>query len=837
MAASTTAAPATAIPRRWLLGIVLCAASLLVLEVCLTRIFSVIMSYHFAAVSISLALFGTALAGVVIYVRPRPFYDPPLDVVLARLGLAYSISVVVALLLLLGIPVVPSASVAGLVNLAVFYLNLTVPFFLGALVLATAIARLNANVGAVYGADLGGASLGCLVTIPLLNAVGGPGAILCAALIALAGATCFLTPSGRRLRRLAGAWAGALFVLLSIQLATGAFGVQFVKGAPEAAKLYERWNSYSRVAVFPDTAERRPFGWGLSNRYEGANPGYMLMNIDADAATPIMRYDGDPASLDFLRYDASSIVYHLQPPGKTLIIGPGGGRDVLTALLFGQREIDAVELNPLVIDAVATRFADYAGHVYADPRVHITVDDGRNYLARSPDRYDVVQLSAVDTFAATQAGSFALAENTLYTREAFREYYRHLADGGVLQVGRFVVPVQQPYAEVLRLAGLGLTSWQENGVAEPARHAVVAGVLNETGTSGYMALLLKKSPWTRDEIDRLINEADTMGFTLLYTPFTGARGELAALFDGGDPQRLWDSYPLDVTPPTDDRPFFFQMLRLTDVPRFWLAGEGTVDAMRVAPMLTLVSFLVIVFELTLACLVAPLWLDRRAHLTGPPGRRSMIGYFCCLGFGYMLVEVALIQKLVLLLGHPTYALATVLFAMLVASGAGSLLTSRVPPARAPRVAMAVGVALVVALPAYAALLPPVQAAFMGSAAPLKTAIACALIVPLAALMGTLFPLGIQQATRLRADLLPSCWAANGATSVFASVLALALGVQFGIGALLLLGAVAYAGAVLCLAVQGWAWDLTPPAPLPFGGRGEPVAAGPVLPFEGRGTPG
>jgi hypothetical protein len=813
MVAASPAALTAAVPRRWLLGIALCAASMLVLEVCLTRIFSVIMSYHFAAVSISLALFGTALAGVVIYFRPRPFYDPPLDVVLARLGLAYSVSIFVALLLLLGIPVVPSASVAGLVNLAVFYLNLTVPFFLGGLCLATAIARLNAHVGSVYGADLVGASLGCLVTIPLLNAVGGPGAIMCAALIALAGAACFVTPPERRVRRLTGVWAGALLAVLALQVATGAFGVEFVKGAPEAAKLYERWNSYSRVAVFPDSAERRPFGWGLSNRYEGANPGYMLMNIDADAATPIMRYDGSPASLDFLRYDASSLVYHLQPPGKALIIGPGGGRDVLTALLFGQREVDAVELNPLVIDAVKTNFADYAGHVYADPRVRITVDDGRNFLARSPDRYDVVQLSAVDTFAATQAGAFALSENTLYTKEAFREYYRHLADNGVLQVGRFVVPVQQPYAEVLRLAGLGLTSWQENGAAEPGQHAIVAGVLNEVGTAGYMALLLKKAPWTRAEVERLVGVAETMGFTLLYTPFTSAQGELAALFEAGGPQRLWESYPLDVTPPTDDRPFFFQMLRLSDVPRFWISGESAVDAIRVAPMLTLVSFLVIVFELTLACLVAPMWLDKRAKLAGTPGRRSLIGYFCCLGFGYLIVEVALIQKLVLLLGHPTYALATVLFAMLISSGVGSLLTSRVPPERAARVAMAVGILLALALPAYVALLPPLQAAFMGGPALLKTAIACALIVPLAVLMGTLFPLGIQQATRARADILPSCWAANGATSVFASVLALALGVQFGIGALLLLGALAYGGAVVCLAVQGWAWGKQPaPAP-------------------------
>jgi hypothetical protein len=785
------------VPRAWLCGVSLIALSMLVLEITLTRFFSLELWYHLAVVSISLALFGTAAGGICVFAWSHRFERHRLNVLLQWSALAYSIAVVASLLVFIGIPILPAPSVAGLVNLTLVYADLAVPFFLGGLTLALAMSRRPAHISAIYFSDLVGAGLGCLLMIPALDLVGGPGTVILAAVIGAVASLAFAVGGAAPARKPAARWLAAAVALLVVNAVLGLITVQYVKGLPEDPKLYERWNSFSRVAVFPEERGGRPFGWGLSGRYNGPNPGWMKLNIDGMATTPITRFAGDFAPVQFLKYDVSNAVYYLGERSKVLIFGPGGGRDVLSALLFGASEIHGVELNPAVVDAMRRPFAAYSGHIYEDPRVTIHVDDGRNFLARSSERYDVIQISAVDTWAATAAGAFALSENTLYTTEAFGLYHDHLADDGILAVSRYVYP-RDRYGEALRLTGLALQAWRERGVAEPWRHLLVAAVLNQDEDEGYVSVLMKASPFTEAEARQLEAVSADVGFQVLYTPFGGGHGPVRDFVTAPDYPAYWAAYPIDVSPPTDDRPFFFQMLRLGDIVRL---GPGEVqesEHLRLLPVAVMAAFLVITAELALAFIFLPLWFVRRDALRTIPGTPLYLVYFSGLGIGFMMVEIALMQKLSLLLGHPTYTLAVILSVILIASGVGSYLTRFVPPQQAAPVGAGLALVLVLALPGYAVLIPELQRAFMGAAPPLKVAVSVAALLPLGLAMGTLFPLGIKHLTGRAEALVPWCWAVNGATSVFASILSLAVGLQLGITGELVVGWAAYGVAGMML---------------------------------------
>jgi hypothetical protein len=780
------------VPRTWLTGIFLIALSLLLIEVTFTRVFSLIMWYHFAVLSISLALFGTATAGLGIYLYPQYFPRERLGAFLQWTSFAYSISVVASFIALIGLPVNPHPSVAGLSNLSLVYLILVIPFFFGGLCLSLAITHLSVDVSTVYFADLLGASIGCILVIPALNFFGGPGTILLAAVTAAFASLIF---SERLATVSRWVWAGTVTVigLLVFNHWFDVLKIQYVKGGIEGTKLYEGWNSFSRIAVFPPVTWGRPFGWGLSGRYDGGNPGWMRLSIDGMAETPITRFNGDWESVNFLAYDVSNIVHSLKRDAKMFIIGPGGGRDVLSALFFKQRHVDGVELNPLVVHAVRDRFGDFAGNIYKDPRVTIWSDDGRNFLARSRERYSIIQASAVDTWAATAAGAFALSENNLYTREAFRMYFEHLEPDGILTVSRYVYPHDR-YGEALRLTGLALSSWKDSGAQNPRDHLMMVGTLNDQEDTGYVSLLMKQSPFTQSEVDKVQTVIKEKGFVLLYAPFGKGHGVIRDFVMSDDYPAFWQNYPINVAPPTDDQPFFFQMLRFSDVFRLGLRDIMHSEPLRIVPVATFGGLMIIVTTLSLCFIIGPLWLLKRHEMSINSMNIGFIVYFSALGVGFMMIEVGLMQKFILLLGHPVYSLAVILFTILLSSSLGSLLTIRTEASRASVVGSVIGLILIVLLPLYIMFLPLLQYRFMGSPAATKIAVSCVALFPLGLMMGTFFPLGMKRLSLSSASLIPWCWAVNGATSVFASVFALAVGIQAGIQAELIVGWVCYVAA-------------------------------------------
>ena len=470
--------------RRHLAGVALVSATLLMTELALTRIFSVVMYYHFAFLAISIALFGVSASGVFAYVMRRRLARYATDDLMAVQSLIYAVCTIVALFWLVRLRVGMSFSPQNLRLMLTIYALAALPFFAGGLVVTLAISRLSSQVNAVYAADLIGAAGGCLILIPLLDRLGAPGVVLAAAALSIAAAVLFASPARRSLITAIGSV--VLLVPVAGQMSGRAgFDVVDTKGHQGDRILFSKWNSFSRIGVY----ERKHGDWSLSYTYKGPLPETRFMDIDSAASTPILRLDPSLSNAQYSEVRAHGAGVSLegtagangsglgvrispspQPPvpaGFTaLIIGPGGGRDLASALVFGASRVDGVEINPIIADEVMRdRFREFSGGIYTNPRVRIAVDDGRSFVRRTPEKYDVIQASLVDTWAATAAGAYTLTENTLYTVDAFSDYLDHLSDDGVLTITRWV-------ADGLRLVSLAQEACARRGWSAADRLAV-----------------------------------------------------------------------------------------------------------------------------------------------------------------------------------------------------------------------------------------------------------------------------------------------------------------------------------------------------------------------------
>jgi hypothetical protein len=570
-------------------------------------------------------------------------------------------------------------------------------------------------------------------------------------------------------------------------LGLGPFDVSDTKGHEGDTVLFSKWNSFSRVAVYD-----RPHGdWSLSPTFTGTRGDSLFMDIDSAASTPILRGTGNATDAAYLKYELTALAYHLVEQRKgfrALVIGPGGGRDLVSALVFGARQVDGVEINPIIVqDVMLGRFRDYSGGIYAHPRVRVHVDDGRSFVRRSGEQYDVIQASLVDTWAATAAGAYTLTENSLYTSEAFGEYLDHLTDDGYLTITRWVF-------DGLRLVSLAQDACAERGL-DAARHLAIV-------RHGRVAtFLLKKTAFTAPEVAHLERVSRDLGFSVLYAPGLQAplvveeppemqrTGTSAAdyrrLILAPDRDAFYASYPLDIAPTTDDRPFFFHTTRLKD--QFQVAfGRSMLFGNGLSALLTLMG---ISGVLVLLFVLGPLAIEG-----GRPeaGWGEWLGYFASLGAGFMLIEVALLQQFVLLLGHPVYSLTVTLFSLLLGTGLGSLVSRRVAPAGVRRVGSVAIFFVVAASFVAAAALPAIIDAAIAWPLAGRAALAAALMTPIGVLLGVPLPSGMRILAERRPDLIPWGWGMNGAFSVVGATWAVFIAMNWGFSTTLLAGSLVYA---------------------------------------------
>lgn len=781
-----------------LLGIFLTGFSMLAFEVTLTRIFSVTVWYHFAFLVISIAMLGISVSGVVVYFLSRRFPREKTMRLLSCSSLAFSLTVLLAYLVVRNVRFSFGLSLESLVSVVVIHFSLALPFLCGGITIGLALTQMVHDVGRLYFSDLVGASFGCLLMIPLYGLFSAPEVIVLIAVTLSLAALCFGAElRDGRLVALAFAGMGLMTLVLVVNVKWDILGIKYSKAGRVEEVLFEKWNSFSRVSAGYFDLGERPFGWGLSPLHRWERPEEIMVGVDASAGTPITRFDGDYSKVEYLKYDITSLGHYLVDDGEVLVIGPGGGRDVLAALAFGQERVTGVEVNPIMVELVNDVFGDFSGHLYERPGVEIVIDEGRSYISRSRKKFDLIQASMVDTWAASSAGAYTLMENNLYTIQAFQEYLDHLTPEGVFSISRWYVTIQP--GETLRVVSLAVEALERMGSTSPQEHIFVAKCLGWLKGGGVATVLVKKSPFTEAETRTLASVCRNLGFELVLTPESVYDNAFDPLFDGSDREKFFRRYPIDISPPTDDRPFFFHMVRLKDFYRSDLI-QGSVHFGETAIQI-LVKCMLAVFVLTLAFIFAPLVVLRRAAVKEMKYKFGLMLYFACLGLGFMLIEIPTIQRLTLFLGHPVYSLSVALFSLLFFSGIGSLYTDRLVEQQARQRLLKALVALSLLLVVYVFALPPIFYKLIGLPNHVRIGISVALLFPLGLLMGIPFPLGLKMVNGHSNDLIPWCWAINGATSVFASVLAIAISISCGFSLTLLAGLFAYLLAMGLIGMQ------------------------------------
>ena len=759
------------------LGVAFTTLATLILELSLTRIFSVVFYYHFAFLAISIALFGLGAGGVFSYVvahwRGNTYFK------LGTLAAINSLAVLLSLIFLL-------AQSGNLSNwtLAVVYFASALPFFFSGAIVSIAIAEGIQRVDRVYFFDLLGAAGGCLALVPFLNDFGGPNTVLAASILFAVSASFWYNLAGTLRGRIAAVALALVFVVLIVSNGKLHFiDIRYAKGRPIPKEMFVQWNSFSRIGLVKDDS----YG------------GYGII-IDADAATGIPTFDLDHLtdSEKFnLLHQGPGFPYLLRPGAKTLVIGSGGGWDIARALASGSKDVTAVEINPIIADTIMReRYQNLSRRLYFRPEVHVAIEDGRSFVRHSSEKYQVLQATLVDTWASTAAGAFALSENNLYTTDAFRDYLNHLTDDGLMVFTRWGF---EPPRESLRLISLAMAALGQLGEQQPSRHIVVVreDVDKLAGWGAQDTVVVFRKPIDAATAAALSPALAGSRLQPICLPTEAPSNAFNQLLRSDDPQRFWQSYPFDVSPVSDDRPFFFYTVQPRDLLQFLSSNGNAADYKinRAVPLLfELLGVSLIATVVVLA--LPPLLLG--ARLPAEKGVRGFLLYFVCIGAGYILIQVALIQKFVLFLGHPTYALTVIIFSMLVSSGIGSFYSHRLIQANdESRLSLAlIGVAIAVS--ALALVAAPVSESGVGWPLAVKMAVTVCLIAPAGFLMGLPFPIGL---TRLEARFplaVRWAWSLNAAASVLGSASAIFLAIFIGLRSTVLVGAALYLGALAVL---------------------------------------
>ena len=789
--------------------VLLVSAATLLLEIALTRIFAVTQGYHFAFLAISLALLGFGASGTALAVVPA-LVSRDIRPVTAGAALLFGVTSIGGLYLTNILPFDAYTLLwepSQLAYLTIYYLALAVPFFFAGSIVGACLTKHPTRAGVLYGTNLVGAGIGCLLSVVFPLIVGAAGSVVAAGGIALIGAAAI---AGRQLSR--PAWLVPALLVVAAVVAAVVLGVTELRLSPYkavsqalrhegASKAWSRWNAFSLVEVIESgSIHAAP---GLSFAYQGILPPQTALAVDGDNLSPISAVP--PERADFTEYLPTSLVYRLTDSPDALVIEPGGGLDILTALRNGAESVTVVISNPLIVEAVGERFAHHAAGILGRPGVTVVEEGPRSYLRRTDERFDVIQVSLADSFRPVLAGAYGVSENYLYTVEAFESYYSRLAPGGFLSVTRWA---QTPPSEGVRVVSVAVEALERLGV-EPAEHTAVIRSLQT------ITLIVKRSPLSEADIDAVRGFADRLQYDLVYHPGIEAsdvnrfsvyptpvyHDTVKAILDAGGREELYVGYSHDISPVRDDRPFYFHLFKWSQTPEILRSLGRTFQPFGGAGFLIVLGSLVVAMAAAGVFILLPLLFRRDAPNVGSHGgaigRLLPFVYFAGLGLGFLWVEIPLLQRFILYLDQPTYAFATVLFGVLVWSGIGSLASDRL------RVSMAAAVSTVAALSVlYAFGLPLLFDVTLGLPLAGRLALSVALLAPLGAAMGVPFPRSIRMLGEQAPALVSWAWAVNGSTSVVSAILATVLALSFGFTWVILGGAAAY----LAAASAAYAWQ-------------------------------
>jgi spermidine synthase len=789
-------------------SIALISACVLGYEILLMRLLSIIQWHHFAYMIISLALLAYGMSGT--------FLTLIKDKISAHFNGLYTLNAV-----LFGISTIGCFSIAQqipfnglelvwnlwqIVWLFLIYVLLCLPFFFAANCFGLAFSQFRKIIHRTYHWDLVGAGVGALFIIFLLSLFN---PTTCLKMIAVAGPIAALLTARRNQR------SGLLTLQSVIILSTAVLlllwpstwlelKISQYKGLPKTLQISgtevieQRTSPFGLLTVVksPQIPFRHAPGLSLASRQEP--PDQLGVFTDGDAMTAITRYEGRREYLSYLDDLSSALAYHLIEKPRTLILGAGGGADVLQALYHDSTSIDAVEINPQMVELVRDQYAEFAGNVYRHPRVKIHICDARGYLAANHLNFDLIQVSMLDSFASSGAGTHALSENYLYTVEALQEAYAHLNDDGLISITRWL---KLPPRDSLKLFATAVQALNQSGVT-------LAG-LNIAFIRSWQTstLLIKKGPFTQADIDRLRNFSTARSFDVVYypgiTPSETNRYNILDqdyLYQGANillserSKHYLDDYKFNLQPASDNQPYFFHFFKWSLLPELLKLREQGGLVLLDSGYLVLVATLLQALPITIILILIPVAVFSSRHIMLKQAWRPGL-YFLFLGLAFLFIEIAFIQRFILFMSHPIYAAATVLSGFLFFAGLGSGVSTRLQrwANRYNRSAIdlaIIGIGLISVI--YVLLLPTLLSMGMALAMAIKAFVTILLIAPMAFFMGMPFPLGLARLATLAPEFIPWAWGINGCASVLSAIMATMIAIHFGFQAVIVLAVTLYA---------------------------------------------
>jgi len=794
----------------FLTGLFMICMATLMIQIIETRILSVVSMYYLAFLSISMAMLGMTAGALFVHFRLVEVTPENVASVLSRVSTAFALVLFSCFLLQLASPIPMVMIGTQVIVWLKLLVLLAVPFTVAGVAVSLALTRSPFPIGITYGVDLGGAALGCLIAPFLMNRIDPASVMFCVAAIAALAGVFFRAAGGEpvpaiplfgwKLLRRPGIVTVVLLVVAAAN-ATTRFGLQPISAKFNEIRAgkdfeFEKWNSFSRIIV-ERSEERPPVLWGASPRLPLKDAEQRGLNIDGLAGTTMPRFTGNTGDVSFLRFDLTNLAYAARPNGKTAVIGVGSGRDLLSAYVFGSRDITGIEVNPIFVDLLTDpdKLRGYAG--IADlPGVTLIVDEGRSWFARTQQRFDLIEMSMIDTFASTGMGAFSLSENGLYTVEGWRIFLSALRPDGLFSVSRW--HAETAPIEMGRTTSLAMAALFSLGVERPRDHIFLASVRS------LATLVVSRSPFTADDLRKLEQTAVGLQFRVLATPgqIPGdpVFADLLSATSTEDLNQRARKYWLDVSAPTDARPFFFNQLRLFNLTNLKLFAQeyrrtnSTTmrDSLVIVGNVVAVSTPFLLILLSLGAVIVTILLPIRSSIQQVEPRLAVLGsaYFLLIGLGFMFIEISLIQRISIFMGHPTYALSIVLFSIILSAGIGSLLSEKLMPNGRNAILVWLGLLVIylVALPHWL----PAMARSLESAALLSRALtAVAVILPAGIQMGFAFPFGMELVIGRDQRSAPWFWGINGAASVLAAGVAVASSIAFSIDTTIRIGALCY----------------------------------------------
>ena len=789
-----------------LFSIALISGAALAYEILLMRLFSIIQWHHFAYMMISLALLGYGASGTFLVLTRRWLEGRFLAAYLVN-AVLFGISTMLCFGLAQAIPFnaleVLWDSWQPLCMMIIFLL-LFIPFFCVANCICLTFTQYSSQLHRVYCFDLLGAGCGALAIIGLLFIVPPSTALQVIAALGLLSAAvawreCAVQPRWPALVLMLAA-ATVLLPGVGISLQVSEFkGLSQASRVLGAQQIDQRSSPLGQLTTVE--SESIPFRHtpGLSLNAPGSIPAQLGVFTDADALSVLTGFDGDTEKLTYLDYQSSALSYHLLEQPTVLVLGAGGGADVLQALYHRASRVEAVELNPQMVELVNSEFADFTGALYTLPGVTVHNQEARGFVVASRDRYDLIQVALLDSFSASSAGLYALSESYLYTLEAFSEYLQHLQPGGILSITRWT---KNPPRDGLKIFATAIEALERSGIAEPG---LQLAMIRSWNTS---TLLVKNEPFSSDDIDSLKAFCTERWFDLVFYPGIEAKEanhynqlQEAWYFEGASrllgPARsaFMDKYKFNIRPATDDRPYFSHFLKWQTLPELLvLRNRGGLPLLEWGYLILIATLLQALLASILLVLL-PLWLSRRSVARAGGMRWRIVAYFISIGTAFMFIEIAFIQKFILFLHHPLYAASVVLCTFLVFAGLGSLMSTRWHKHFSLiGICVAIGVLSVI----YVLLLPGLFNGLVQLPGQLKIPVSILLIAPLAFMMGMPFPLGLEFVSNSLPSWIPWAWGVNGCASVVSAMLATLFAIHLGFVFVVVVAVLLYLVAALVL---------------------------------------